>query len=151
MENTEKSEPQNAGVSAICERVRSAVGRAGVTNIELSRRSGLSYRVIHSIMHGTTNPRMTTLAHIADALGVSLESLTGVALPKANGVREDGVPYGTRSASPRELRAGWRERFSRCVDARSILIEGAVKEYGMPFREAIRPAVEAFEKEEENP
>lgn len=149
MENAEKSASQNATPAAVCERVRSAVERAGITNIELSRRSGLSYRVIHSIMHGTTNPRMTTLAHIADAIGISLESLTGAPLSNAMAVREEGVSYGKPSAL-RELRTGWRERFIRCVDARSVLIEGAVKEYAMPFRDAIRPAVEAFEKEEEN-
>lgn len=146
MENAKKSEPENMSCSGLCAKVREAVQRAGMSNIELSRRSGLSYRVIHSIMHATTNPRMTTLARIAEALGVSLENLTGMQFSDAASARESGVSYG--STAPMSLKPGWQARFQRAVESKAVLIEGAVKEYNMPFREAIKPAVLAFEKEE---
>lgn len=148
MENEEKCEPDGSEPAAICKKIRELASARGLTNIEISRRSGLSYRIVHSIMHAQTTPKMTTLTKIAKALGVGIDEILGIHDEPAAQVAEAGVEYQTRSVLV--LSSGWMDRLARSIASREGLIEGAVNVYHMGLVEALRPAITDFEKGERN-
>lgn len=51
--------------------------RQQLTQEQLAERSGLSYKFIGEVERGQGNPTLTSMAHMADALGVSLAMLVG--------------------------------------------------------------------------
>jgi transcriptional regulator with XRE-family HTH domain len=59
---------------------------AGLSQQDLAVRAGLSVSVVSQIEQGKkTDPRMTTVLFLAEALGVNVEALTGPRLrPKRN-------------------------------------------------------------------
>lgn len=61
----------------VCARIQHFTTQRKMTRADLSRATGLSYRIIHEIMHGEGNPRDATIGKIAEALGVRVEELTG--------------------------------------------------------------------------
>lgn len=66
--------------TTITERVVDAIRQAGVTNkSELARQIGCSYRLLHAWMTGEKRPGRKHLPALADALGVTIEELLGVA------------------------------------------------------------------------
>lgn len=60
---------------AISERIRRAMIQSGLTQIEISRRSGISYRQVHNIMRHGGKLRADTLSKVCSAIGVTVESL----------------------------------------------------------------------------
>jgi transcriptional regulator with XRE-family HTH domain len=88
----------------------------GWTYRELSRRSGVSYQSISDIRLGKTrDPGATVLARLADALGVSVDTLLGRAYPSGpgtNAMTSSMCPrcWGTAAPAPiDELRVAIRE------------------------------------------
>ena len=59
----------------ICARVKALAAEKGLANIELAGLADVSYRTIHSVMHGQARPRNRIIGRIAKALGVSAEYL----------------------------------------------------------------------------
>lgn len=55
-----------------CARIRKA---KGMTQEELSEKSGLSQQYLSDLERGKRNPTIVTIYHIAEALGVSHEEL----------------------------------------------------------------------------
>lgn len=51
---------------------------AGITQKELAKRIGTHFQVISNYERGARKPKIETLGKIASALGVSLESLSGI-------------------------------------------------------------------------
>jgi transcriptional regulator with XRE-family HTH domain len=58
-----------------CARIRKA---RGMTQEELSEKSGLSQQYLSDLERGKRNPTIVTIYHIAGALGVSHEELVSV-------------------------------------------------------------------------
>lgn len=61
----------------ICARIRAVAAEAGVSRTKLCASAGISYRLVHQIMHGEANLRDITISKIAKALGVSVSDLSG--------------------------------------------------------------------------
>lgn len=51
--------------------------RRRLTQEQLAERSGLSYKFIGEVERGLGNPTLTTMASLAEALGVALSALVG--------------------------------------------------------------------------
>jgi len=70
---------QNADFSkaAICARIRHMAAKKEISQADLARRSGLSYRLVHKVMHENANLRDRTIAKLAKALDVDYEDLVG--------------------------------------------------------------------------
>ncbi|MEV4419898.1 XRE family transcriptional regulator [Patulibacter sp. NPDC049589] len=62
-------------VSTLARAVRSARDARGWTQDELSRRAGVSKGALVAVEHGTTNPNLSTLCRLSDALGLPVSSL----------------------------------------------------------------------------
>lgn len=87
--------------TTICERIRTLAAERGLTNQDLAKRSRISYRLVHEIMHGRARLRDRTIASIAPALGVEYEWLA-----TGRGNREVAAPLikeeaGDYAADPR--------------------------------------------------
>lgn len=52
--------------------IRSAFKRSGLTMLAVSRRSGVPYSLIHGLLAGTKNSRLTTAAKVCEVLGLEL-------------------------------------------------------------------------------
>jgi transcriptional regulator with XRE-family HTH domain len=66
----------------IKDKLRELREAANLTQMELAVKAGLSTSVISQIEQGTnTDPRMNTLKAVAQALGVSLDTLTEIHVP----------------------------------------------------------------------
>lgn len=62
--------------STIAKNVKKYRKKLGISQDKLSKLSNITYNTIIKIESGTTyNPRVETLKHIADALGVSIDDL----------------------------------------------------------------------------
>lgn len=63
-------------------RLRERKEQSHMTNAEIAERSGVPMPTVTKVLNGSTaNPSIETLAHIAQALGTSLDELTGIAPP----------------------------------------------------------------------
>ncbi len=62
-------------------RIEKKVEELDISQSELSRRSGLSRNLVHSVINGTKNPGIITIAKIAKTLNLSLDELVGIRLP----------------------------------------------------------------------
>ena len=49
----------------------------GITQTQLSRKTGLNRQHIHQLIYGTVDPQGKTLIRLADALGVTTDYLLG--------------------------------------------------------------------------
>lgn len=56
----------------ICAKIRDATIQRGMSNAELARRSGVSYRLIYNIMQGDANLRSSTIEKLCNVLGCDL-------------------------------------------------------------------------------
>lgn len=75
-ENFSAQDPEiQALLRRIGERLREARGKAGLSVVELARRSGLSRRTLTEIEAGRTNPTLASLAALARSAGVELQEL----------------------------------------------------------------------------
>jgi transcriptional regulator with XRE-family HTH domain len=73
------------------ERLKRIREKRGWTPRELAERSGVPYETIYRCEHGThQEPRVSVAAHLARALGVSLDVLAGVY--DQNDIDEDAAP-----------------------------------------------------------
>ena len=73
------------------ERLKRIREKRGWTLRELAERSGVPYETIYRCEHGThQEPRVSVAAHLARALGVSLDVLAGVY--DQNDIDEDAAP-----------------------------------------------------------
>ncbi|MBD9375420.1 helix-turn-helix transcriptional regulator [Rhizobium sp. ARZ01] len=70
--------------------VRSARKEAGITQSQLSERSGLSPRVVRELEAGRSNPTLATIVAIVDVLSITLDDLIGAA--RSNRVIFDVLP-----------------------------------------------------------
>lgn len=60
-----------------CERLRELREKAGVTQIELSEKSGVQTRMIQRYEAGTSYPRLSSAEKLASALSVTVDDLMG--------------------------------------------------------------------------
>lgn len=59
-------------------RIRELQESRGITQKELSKRSGVSVKALYLIQIGEVDPRLTTVCRIAYALGVRLDELVSM-------------------------------------------------------------------------
>lgn len=86
MHNAVSMEAETSELSlAIGERMRTERVSQGLTLDQLSRRSGVSKRMLINVEQGSANPSVATLLRISDALGIGLPSL--VAPPASRSYR----------------------------------------------------------------
>ena len=55
--------------------LRQVMARLGVSNAELGRRLGISRQMVHKIVNGDTDPTLSRLFEIADALKIKVQEL----------------------------------------------------------------------------
>ncbi|MFH1725687.1 MAG: helix-turn-helix transcriptional regulator [Elusimicrobiota bacterium] len=95
------------------ESIREKRRRLGLSQRELARRAGVAYKTLQLLEAGGHNPRWSTLAKIAEALGATVSSLQG---EKASPARAGSIA----EASARIVREGedsWRLALFEFVDA----------------------------------
>lgn len=71
----------------LCKRLRDLRASAGLTQIELAARAGVSRRTVAEIeLSANANPTRATLGSLADALGVSVADLMADDAPEPTAV-----------------------------------------------------------------
>ena len=65
----------NAESCAICDRIKQTTYERGMTQTDLARESGVSYRTINSIFRQEKNPSEGTVARVARSLHISTDYL----------------------------------------------------------------------------
>lgn len=68
----------------IGQRIREARIKAGLTQAELAEKLGISYVGVSQWERDIRNPKIETVRKIADALGMKLSELMGMAAPESN-------------------------------------------------------------------
>ena len=63
------------------ERIRDLMRFYGITQAELSKRTGITEAAISNYLHGTREPRQDKISAIADAFGVSPAWVMGYSVP----------------------------------------------------------------------
>ena len=81
--------------SAICQNIRRLTAAKGWTRTKLAKESGVSYRLVHEIMHNNASLRDDTIGKIAAALDVSLDDLN-----KEEGAPSTGGEYPSNPSNP---------------------------------------------------
>jgi transcriptional regulator with XRE-family HTH domain len=71
------------------QRIQNARKMAGLTQKELGQRMGLSYQSIAQWENGLRKPKKETIEKLADALCVSIDTLTGREVPAVPGPMEN--------------------------------------------------------------
>lgn len=93
--------------AAIANNVRAQRAHRGLTLDELAARSGVSRGMLVQVEQGRTNPSVTTLARIADALGVTVARLVEVSdVPVVRVVRAADVVTFTHGEGTARLLVG---------------------------------------------
>jgi transcriptional regulator with XRE-family HTH domain len=62
-------------MSSICEKIRALMLDRNISRRELAKQAGVSYILVHRIMHNKAKLRDASIAKIAQALGVNVASL----------------------------------------------------------------------------
>jgi transcriptional regulator with XRE-family HTH domain len=70
----------------VSDAARSARKRKGITREHLSKISGVPVAVISRIERGKTNPRLSSVELLADALGLSIDEYVGHSVIKSKQV-----------------------------------------------------------------
>ncbi|MCD7800939.1 MAG: helix-turn-helix domain-containing protein [Ruminococcus sp.] len=66
----------------VCKNLKPLREKQGITQVELAELTGINERTIRFFEQGLKSPSVITLIHIADALGCSLEEITGFKVRK---------------------------------------------------------------------
>lgn len=65
--------------ATVGDRIGDALERSGLTKAELARRVGKSWRQVHGWINGEKSPSGDSLRRLAEALGVTVDELLGIA------------------------------------------------------------------------
>lgn len=92
---------KNVFLAFVCQRIREAAERRGISKIDLASRADISCGTVYSIFNGTAHLRPKIIRKIAKALDVAPEDLTGTQYGYENKepqvLRECSEPYGKTS------------------------------------------------------
>jgi len=123
--------------------VRRLMAERGITQVELAKKTGLSYRALHDIIKGVSSPRESTLGKLANGLGITLDALLS---HDGNGatvetVARDGCIYPVANARP--------PRMCRTLESAVRIISDAFEMSERDVREQLLAAVVRFKNDEE--
>lgn len=116
------------------EQVREWVESSPRSNTEIAQRAGISRSTLHRIIHGTVDPRLSTLTDIAVACGRQLE-LTGQPLSDPEAAYAARILLDDTLTNPHQpATTAWIDRYTRLFNNPTDLIQAAATDSTLTHR-----------------